>query len=183
MVCDSSGSEQTEGEESNSLINLSSLTGESLLEKERRLSEMILQLQMVREQLLSQQEQQSKVCSKFYYSIETLLLERFLICRISPLQAVGRSLDVGNLELPWGRIFVTSLVVAWPEMTPTTAIAHLVVIQPLFSTWFNPCGLPFNVVKMTWSRRAHIKRMGLPRGIKGSNCFHRIVFHIDFLVN
>ncbi|KAG8223541.1 hypothetical protein J437_LFUL004415 [Ladona fulva] len=40
------------------------LAGESFAEKERRLSEMILQLQMVREQLLAQQEQQSKVwCS------------------------------------------------------------------------------------------------------------------------
>ncbi|KAF6217192.1 hypothetical protein GE061_001546 [Apolygus lucorum] len=56
-------SDQTEGEESNSLINLQALTGESLLEKERRLSEMILQLQMVREQLLNQQEQQSKILS------------------------------------------------------------------------------------------------------------------------
>ncbi|KAJ9576227.1 hypothetical protein L9F63_006889, partial [Diploptera punctata] len=36
------------------------LAGESFLEKERRLSEMIRQLQMVREQLLTQQEQQSK---------------------------------------------------------------------------------------------------------------------------
>ncbi|CAH1393867.1 unnamed protein product [Nezara viridula] len=39
------------------LINLEALTGETILEKERRLSEMILQLQMVRDQLLSQQEQ------------------------------------------------------------------------------------------------------------------------------
>ncbi|XP_059046688.1 transcription factor SOX-5 [Achroia grisella] len=36
---------------------LQALAGESVLEKERQLSEMILQLQMVREQLLSQQEQ------------------------------------------------------------------------------------------------------------------------------
>ncbi|CAG2058737.1 unnamed protein product [Timema podura] len=36
------------------------LAGETFSEKERRLSEMILQLQMVREQLVSQQEQQSK---------------------------------------------------------------------------------------------------------------------------
>ncbi|KAF4524673.1 hypothetical protein B566_EDAN009517 [Ephemera danica] len=36
------------------------LSGETFLEKERRLSEMILQLQMVRDQLLAQQEQQSK---------------------------------------------------------------------------------------------------------------------------
>lgn len=43
------------------LLQLQSLTGDNFLEKERRLSEMILQLQMVREQLLSQQEQQSKV--------------------------------------------------------------------------------------------------------------------------
>lgn len=34
------------------------LSGENFLEKERRLSEMILQLQIVREQLLSQQQQQ-----------------------------------------------------------------------------------------------------------------------------
>lgn len=34
------------------------LSGDNILEKERRLSEMILQLQMVREQLLSQQQQQ-----------------------------------------------------------------------------------------------------------------------------
>lgn len=33
------------------------LAGDTFIEKERRLSEMILQLQMVREQLLSQQEQ------------------------------------------------------------------------------------------------------------------------------
>jgi hypothetical protein len=37
------------------------LAGETFLEKERRLSEMIRQLQMVREQLLCQQEQHSKV--------------------------------------------------------------------------------------------------------------------------
>ena len=37
------------------------LAGETFLEKERRLSEMIRQLQMVREQLLSQQELQGKV--------------------------------------------------------------------------------------------------------------------------
>ncbi|KAG8302377.1 hypothetical protein J6590_034690 [Homalodisca vitripennis] len=43
------------------LLQLQSLTGDNFLEKERRLSEMILQLQMVREQLLSQQEQQNKV--------------------------------------------------------------------------------------------------------------------------
>lgn len=35
---------------------LQALAGESVLEKERQLSEMILQLQMVREQLLAQQE-------------------------------------------------------------------------------------------------------------------------------
>lgn len=37
------------------------LSGESFLEKERKVSEMILQLQMVREQLVSQQEQHNKV--------------------------------------------------------------------------------------------------------------------------
>jgi hypothetical protein len=37
------------------------LAGETFLEKERRLSEMIRQLQMVREQLLSQQELHGKV--------------------------------------------------------------------------------------------------------------------------
>lgn len=36
------------------------LSGDNFLEKERRLSEMILQLQMVREQLLSQQQQQQE---------------------------------------------------------------------------------------------------------------------------
>lgn len=36
------------------------LSGENFLEKERRLSEMILQLQIVREQLLSQQQHQHK---------------------------------------------------------------------------------------------------------------------------
>lgn len=36
------------------------LSGENFMEKERRLSEMILQLQMVREQLLSQQQQQQQ---------------------------------------------------------------------------------------------------------------------------
>ncbi|CAH2087941.1 unnamed protein product [Euphydryas editha] len=35
---------------------LQALAGESVLEKERQLSEMIMQLQMVREQLLAQQE-------------------------------------------------------------------------------------------------------------------------------
>ncbi|KPI98167.1 hypothetical protein RR46_09383 [Papilio xuthus] len=35
---------------------LQALAGDSVLEKERQLSEMILQLQMVREQLLAQQE-------------------------------------------------------------------------------------------------------------------------------
>jgi len=35
--------------------------GETFADKERRLSEMILQLQMVRDQLLVQQDQQSKV--------------------------------------------------------------------------------------------------------------------------
>ncbi|XP_024081058.1 transcription factor Sox-13 isoform X3 [Cimex lectularius] len=55
--------DQLDGEEMepNSLINhLQAMTGETLLEKERRLSEMIVQLQMVRDQLLSQQEQQNK---------------------------------------------------------------------------------------------------------------------------
>lgn len=47
--------------ENGSLINLQALTGESLLEKERRLSEMILQLQMVRDQLLNQQQLHTKV--------------------------------------------------------------------------------------------------------------------------
>ncbi|KAF9804371.1 hypothetical protein SFRURICE_011986 [Spodoptera frugiperda] len=42
---------------------LQALAGESVLEKERQLSEMILQLQMVREQLLAQQEH-AKVLSK-----------------------------------------------------------------------------------------------------------------------
>ncbi|XP_014294259.1 transcription factor egl-13 isoform X2 [Halyomorpha halys] len=45
------------------LINLEALTGETILEKERRLSEMILQLQMVRDQLLSQQEQHKAVAN------------------------------------------------------------------------------------------------------------------------
>lgn len=35
---------------------LQALAGESVLEKERQVSELILQLQMVREQLLAQQE-------------------------------------------------------------------------------------------------------------------------------
>ncbi|XP_073990619.1 transcription factor Sox102F isoform X2 [Rhodnius prolixus] len=47
--------------ENGSLINLQALTGESLLEKERRLSEMILQLQMVRDQLLNQQQLHTKI--------------------------------------------------------------------------------------------------------------------------
>ncbi|XP_054262374.1 transcription factor Sox-13-like [Macrosteles quadrilineatus] len=54
--------EADNGERDNvtAMLQLQSLTGDNFLEKERRLSEMILQLQMVREQLLSQQEQQSK---------------------------------------------------------------------------------------------------------------------------
>ncbi|XP_069679442.1 transcription factor SOX-5-like isoform X2 [Periplaneta americana] len=55
------------------------LAGETFLEKERRLSEMIRQLQMVREQLLSQQEQQSKAYAP-HMSAETqkqLELQRF----------------------------------------------------------------------------------------------------------
>lgn len=36
--------------------HIQALAGESVLEKERQLSEMILQLQMVRDQLLAQQE-------------------------------------------------------------------------------------------------------------------------------
>ncbi|XP_021927831.1 transcription factor SOX-5-like isoform X2 [Zootermopsis nevadensis] len=55
------------------------LSGETFLEKERRLSEMIRQLQMVREQLLSQQEQQSKAFASHVTS-ETqkqLELQRF----------------------------------------------------------------------------------------------------------
>lgn len=53
---------------------LQALAGESVLEKERQLSEMILQLQMVREQLLAQQEH-AKVSNLFFLnSINTILL-------------------------------------------------------------------------------------------------------------
>lgn len=45
---------------------LQALAGESVLEKERQLSEMILQLQMVREQLLAQQEH-AKVSNLFLF--------------------------------------------------------------------------------------------------------------------
>jgi hypothetical protein len=46
------------------------LGGETFVEKERRLSEMILQLQMVRDQLLVQQEQQSKVGPHFLHNFK-----------------------------------------------------------------------------------------------------------------
>lgn len=42
---------------------IQALAGESVLEKERQLSEMILQLQMVREQLLAQQEHAKVRCN------------------------------------------------------------------------------------------------------------------------
>ncbi|KPJ14785.1 hypothetical protein RR48_05879 [Papilio machaon] len=42
---------------------LQALAGDSVLEKERQLSEMILQLQMVREQLLAQQEHAKNVAT------------------------------------------------------------------------------------------------------------------------
>lgn len=45
---------------------LQALAGESVLEKERQLSEMILQLQMVREQLLAQQEHAKVRSMKLY---------------------------------------------------------------------------------------------------------------------
>lgn len=59
------------------LINLEALTGETILEKERRLSEMILQLQMVRDQLLSQQEQQAKVSPLYCLIISVILSSNY----------------------------------------------------------------------------------------------------------
>jgi hypothetical protein len=65
------GEQQSEPSPSDAVVNSvvmdgaavlhQALAGETFLEKERRLSEMIRQLQMLREQLLSQQELQTKV--------------------------------------------------------------------------------------------------------------------------
>jgi hypothetical protein len=71
MLVHSVGEHQSEASPSEAVVNSAvmdgaavlhqALAGETFLEKERRLSEMIRQLQMVREQLLSQQELHSKV--------------------------------------------------------------------------------------------------------------------------
>ena len=71
MLVHSVGDHQSEASPGEAVVNSAvmdgaaalhqALAGETFLEKERRLSEMIRQLQMVREQLLSQQELQSKV--------------------------------------------------------------------------------------------------------------------------
>lgn len=52
------------------------LCGESVAEKERRVSEMILQLQLIREQLLQQQDQ-SKVSSNCTYREHALTIESY----------------------------------------------------------------------------------------------------------
>jgi hypothetical protein len=71
MLVHSVGEHQSEASPSEAVVNSAvmdgaavlhqALAGETFLEKERRLSEMIRQLQMLREQLLSQQELQTKV--------------------------------------------------------------------------------------------------------------------------
>ena len=71
MLVHSVGDHQSEASPGEAVVNSAvmdgaaalhqALAGETFMEKERRLSEMIRQLQMVREQLLSQQELQSKV--------------------------------------------------------------------------------------------------------------------------
>jgi len=73
ILVHSVGEHQSEATPSEAVVNSAvmdgaavlhqALAGETFVEKERRLSEMIRQLQMVREQLLSQQELQSKVGS------------------------------------------------------------------------------------------------------------------------
>jgi hypothetical protein len=71
MLVHSVGEQQSEASPSEAVVNSAvmdgaavlhqALAGDTFLEKERRLSEMIRQLQMLREQLLSQQELQTKV--------------------------------------------------------------------------------------------------------------------------
>jgi hypothetical protein len=71
ILVHSVGEQQSEASPSEAVVNSvvmdgaavlhQALAGETFLEKERRLSEMIRQLQMLREQLLSQQELQTKV--------------------------------------------------------------------------------------------------------------------------
>jgi hypothetical protein len=71
LLVHSVGEHQSEASPSEAVVNSAvmdgaavlhqALAGETFLEKERRLSEMIRQLQMLREQLLSQQELQTKV--------------------------------------------------------------------------------------------------------------------------
>ena len=75
------------------------LAGETFLEKERRLSEMIRQLQMVREQLLNQQEQQTKVGN---FALQLVLQKTifFHVLRIGNfvLRLVLRKI---NFSTPW----------------------------------------------------------------------------------
>jgi hypothetical protein len=71
MLVHSVGDHQSEASPGEAVVNSAvmdgaaalhqALAGETFMEKERRLSEMIRQLQMVREQLLSQQELHGKV--------------------------------------------------------------------------------------------------------------------------
>ena len=77
MLVHSVGEHQSEASPSEAVVNSAvmdsaavlhqALSGETFVEKERRLSEMIRQLQMVREQLLSQQELHSKVGRGSFY--------------------------------------------------------------------------------------------------------------------
>ncbi|ENN82466.1 hypothetical protein YQE_01158, partial [Dendroctonus ponderosae] len=64
------------------------LSGDNLMEKDRKLSELIIQLQMAREQLLVQQQQQhpdgNKVCPVL--SLVQVLLLRLLLLVLSPLE-------------------------------------------------------------------------------------------------
>jgi hypothetical protein len=86
ILVHSVGEQQSEASPSDAVVNSvvmdgaavlhQALAGETFLEKERRLSEMIRQLQMLREQLLSQQELQTKVGAAAHslYAYEGLVL-------------------------------------------------------------------------------------------------------------
>ncbi|XP_023719310.2 putative uncharacterized protein DDB_G0285119, partial [Cryptotermes secundus] len=67
------------------------LAGETFLEKERRLSEMIRQLQMLREQLLSQQELQTKV-----RTAASKCLEQYFH---SPIRRRGKIFSLGQRQI------------------------------------------------------------------------------------
>ena len=74
------------------------LAGETFLEKERRLSEMIRQLQMLREQLLSQQELQTNVGTATAYECLELYFH-------SPIRRHDKAFTLGQRQicvLCWG---------------------------------------------------------------------------------